>query len=684
MTEASLNRLCINSIRVLAVDMIQQAKSGHPGLPLGAAPMSYVLWHKHLRHAPSQPRWPDRDRFVLSPGHGSALLYSLLHLTGYALPLEELKAFRQWGSKTPGHPESTHCPGGEATTGPLGQGAANAVGMAMAERMLAHRFNRPGFELFNHYTFALVGDGDLMEGVSAEASSLAGHLRLGKLIYLYDSNDVTLDGPTSIAFSTEDVAKRYEAYGWHVQVVQDGNEDLDAIDAAIAAAKAETTRPSLIVVKTTIGWGSPKSGTNAAHGSPLGEAGLAQTKKVLGFDPDKHFEVPQAAIDHLRAGTERGEQAARAWNDLFEAYAKAHPELAEECRQALAGELPVGWDSALPSFSADEAIATRIACGKVINAFADRVPSFVGGDADIGSSTKTEIKGAGWFDGQSGQGRNIHFGVREHAMAAIANGMLYHGGVRPMVSTFLAFVDYMRPAVRVAALSKLPTIFVFSHDSLAVGEDGPTHQPVEQLASLRIMPNMTVVRPADATETTEAWRVALQHSRGPIALITTRQDLPVIDRSRYGSAKGLAKGAYVLADPKDAPIQAILLATGSEVSLALQAHERLARQGIGTRVVSMPSWELFAAQPLEYRNEVLPPAVRARVAVEAGVSFGWERWVGDHGLIVGCDRFGASAPGDIVLERFGFSADVVVQAVRSLIDDHASAPFVAGFVGDQP
>ncbi len=678
-----LDDLCINTIRILAADMAQKANSGHPGLPMGAAPMGYFLWLNHLVHDPSDPAWPDRDRFVLSPGHGSMLQYALMHLSGYDLSLDDLKSFRQWGSRTPGHPEFGLTAGVEATTGPLGQGAANVVGMAIAERMLAHRFNRPGHTIVDHFTWAIVSDGDLMEGISGEAASLAGHLGLGKLACLYDANDVSLDGPTSITFSAENVAQRYEAYGWHVRIVKDGNNDYEAIDRAIADARAETGKPSLIIFKTTIGYGSPhKQGTSAAHGAPLGKDEVALTKKNLGWDPDKNFYVPQQAYDRLREAAQRGKQARDDWHRRFAEYEKSWPDLASQFRDALAGRLPDGWDANLPVFKAGDSQPTRASSGKALNAIAKRVEWLVGGDADIGSSTKSHINDAGWFDGATGAGRNIHFGVREHSMTAIANGMAYHGGVRPLVSTFFTFVDYMRPSIRVAALAHLPIICVFSHDSLAVGEDGPTHQPVEQLASLRLMPNVKVVRPADANEAVEAWRWVMTYKDGPAVLVFTRQNVPVIDRERYAPASGLHRGAYVLADPADGPPQAVLIATGSEVALAIAAHEKLALEGIRTRVVSMPSWELFGAQPKAYRDEVLPPELRCRVSVEAGVSFGWERWVGDRGVSVAVDRYGASAPGEVVMDKLGFNVDNVVDAVRRAIAGHRPSEPVGRQRGD--
>ena len=666
--DAGIELLSINTIRTLAIDAVQKANSGHPGLPLGAAPMAYVLWQRHLRHNPKDPRWPDRDRFVLSAGHGSMLLYALLHLTGYDLTMEDIKAFRQWESRTPGHPEMRLTPGVEATTGPLGQGTANAVGMAIAERMLAHRFNRPGHTIVDHRTYALVSDGDLMEGISSEAGSLAGHLKLGKLIYLYDCNHVSLDGPTSLAFSTEDVATRYAAYGWHVQRVDKGDTDIEAIDAAITAAEAETARPSLIVIQTTIGYGSPhKHGTSQAHGSPLGVEEVALTKKALGWDPERFFYVPDAVAAHLRLAVERGEGAQAQWQERFAAYAKAYPDLAEEWRQAQRGELPKGWDADLPSWKPGESVATRTASGKALNAIAARVSWLVGGDADLSTSTDTALKDGGSFDAQTGAGRNLHFGVREHTMGAIANGIAYHGGLRPFAATFFVFSDYMRPPVRLAALNELPVVFVWTHDSVGLGEDGPTHQPIEHLMALRAMPHLHVVRPADAAETVEAWRWAMTYREGPVALVLTRQKLPVLDRSRLGPAAGVARGAYVLAEADGGAPQAIIIATGSEVWVALAARDLLGKDGIRTRVVSMPCWESFAAQSAEYRESVLPAAVKARVSIEAGVTFGWRQWIGDAGIAMGIDRFGASAPGETNLEKFGFTADNVARAVRRLV-----------------
>ncbi len=662
-----LDMLCVNTLRTLAIDEIQKANSGHPGLPLGAAPMAYVLWQRHLRHAPAEPRWPDRDRFVLSAGHGSSILYALLHLTGYDLPMAQLQQFRQWQSLTPGHPEAHLTAGVEATTGPLGQGFSNAVGMAIAERYLAARFNRPGFDIVDHYTYTLLGDGCIMEGVAMEAASLAGHLGLGKLIALYDANDITLDGPTALAF-TEDVEKRFEAQGWQVLRVDDGDHDLDAIDRALVAAKAESGKPSLIVVKTTIGFGSTKAGTSAAHGSPFGPEGVKVVKRNLGWDPELHFHVPDAAAPCFRSAVARGEALVARWKETFAAYAAAHPELAEEWTLALNGELPAGWDETVPVWEEGSSIATRAAGGKVLNALAGTIPWFFGGDADLSCSTGTGLAGAESFDGRTGEGRNLHYGVREHAMSAIANGMAYHGGVRNFVSTFFVFADYMRPAIRLAAMNHLPVTYVWTHDSVAVGEDGPTHQPVEHLMSLRSMPGLVVLRPADANETAEAWKAALRITDRPVGLVLTRQAVPTLAGEGFAGPEGLHRGAYVLKRSWEGDPDALLLATGSEVAVALEAQSRLAEQGIHTHVVSMPSWELFAAQPRAYRDAVLPPHVRARVSVEAGVTFGWERWIGDGGTAVGIDRFGASAPGPEVMSRLGINADAVVDAVRSVLD----------------
>jgi transketolase len=668
---ADIDRLCVDAIRALSIDQPQAANSGHPGLPLGAAPMAYVVWQRYLKHDPSDPTWPDRDRFVLSGGHGSALLYSLLNLTGYDLPMSELRNFRQWESKTPGHPESTLTPGVEATTGPLGQGISNAVGMAIAERWLANRYNRPGGQIVDHWTYVIASDGDLMEGVAQEASAIAGFYKLGRLIVLYDSNRVTLDGP--LAQSTdEDTAARYEAYGWQVLEVEKGDTDLDAIDDAVAAARADTARPSLIVVHTTIGYGSPnKANTSKAHGSPLGEEEVVLTKGALGWPyPNRTFYVPAEVREHLDASA-RGREAHAQWKALHEGWAGEHKELAEEWRLSWANELPRGWDADLPTWKAGDKLATRSAAGDTLRAIAKTVPWLIGGDADLAESTMNVIEGAGAFNGQTGEGRNFHYGVREHGMGAITNGMAYHGGVRPFCATFFVFSDYMRPAVRLSALSELPVVYQWTHDSIGLGEDGPTHQPVEHLASLRAMPNFTLFRPADAAEATESWRFAMTNVHGPTAIVCSRQKLPVLDRETLAGADGTLRGAYVLADAEGGDPDAILIATGSEVEKALEARALLAEEGVDARVVSMPSWEVFAAQDESYREQVLPPAITARVSIEAAATFGWERWIGDRGIAIGVDRFGASAPGEVNMREYGITARAAAGAVRRLVGEAA-------------
>ena len=681
MTDSSLDQQCINTLRFLSVDMVQKANSGHPGLPLGAAPMAYVLWTKHLKHYPSNPDWVDRDRFVLSAGHGSALLYSLLHVTGYDLSLDEIKQFRQWGSKTPGHPERMHTAGVEVTTGPLGQGIANAVGMAIGEAHLAARYNRDGHTVIDHHTWVIAGDGDLMEGVASEACSLAGHLKLGKLICLYDDNYVSLAAGTDISF-TEDRAKRFEAYGWQTITVADGN-DIAAIDAAIEKAKADTTRPSLILVRTQIGFGSPKQGSFKAHGSPLGVEETKETKQKLGWPVEPDFLIPEPALNHFREAQERGAELKSEWNGRMDGYSKAFPELATELQDRLGGKLPAGWDADIPVFPADaKGMATRAAGGKVMNAFAEKLPALFGGSADLDSSTNTNLKGFGDFNlaaaagedtqgsdsaGWSHAGRNLHFGVREHAMGSVVNGLAAHGGFIPYGSTFLIFSDYMRPTIRLAALSKLHVVHVFTHDSIAVGEDGPTHEPVEQIASLRAIPHVTVLRPADANETAVAWKVAVETRERPVLLALSRQDLPVLDRTKFASADGLRKGAYVLSDAKEGKPELVLIATGSEVALIVEAAEKLHAEGVAVRCVSMPSWDLFEAQPQSYRDEVLPPDVTAKLAVEMGVSMGWDRYVGPHGDVLGVDRYGASAPAKVLLPEYGFTADNVVKRAKALL-----------------
>jgi transketolase len=658
-----LDKLCVDTVRCLAMDAVQKANSGHPGTPMAQAPAGYVLWTKFLRHNPKNPAWPDRDRFVLSCGHASTLLYSLLHLTGYDLALSDLVDFRQWGSKTPGHPEFGHTAGVETTTGPLGQGLGNAVGMAIAERWLAARFNQDGHTLVDHRTFAFAGDGDLMEGVAHEAVSLAGHLGLEKLVVLYDDNEITIEGATSLAFS-ESVEERFEACGWRVLQVNDG-EDLAELERVFGESIKPCGKPTLIICRTIIGFPSPaKQGSHEAHGAPLGESEIRATKEVLGWDPDKSFHVPSQAEAEWRKCLGRGEAMESAWNARLEAYRKAFPEAAAEFEEFMRGGFATAWEDALPIFAAgDPKMATREASGKALNALATRIPNLIGGSADLAPSNNTLIKGGGDFSRHE-NGRNFHWGIREHAMGACLNGMALHGGVRPYGATFLIFSDYLRPSIRLAALMGLPVTYVFTHDGIGVGEDGPTHQPVEQIMSLRLIPNLRVLRPADATETVEAWRLALQRKDGPTALALTRQKLPVLDRAKLQPAAGVARGGYVLAGAPGTP-KLILIASGSEVHLALAAKERLDAEGIGSRVVSMPSLELFLAQPKVYRDEVLPPSIRARVVVEAGVSLGWERIAGERGVIIGLDRFGASAPAEQLYEKFGITTDAVVAAAKS-------------------
>jgi len=661
-----LDTLCINTIRMLSADCVERAQSGHPGMPMGTAPMAYILWTRFLKHSPRNPRWPDRDRFVLSAGHGSMLLYSLLHLAGYDLPMEQLLCFRQWQSMTPGHPEHGVTPGVETTTGPLGQGFANGVGMAMAERFLADRFNRPGHEIVHHYTYGIVSDGDLMEGVSHEAASLAGHLGLGKLIYLYDDNRITIEGHTDLAF-TENRAARFRAYGWHVQHVPDGN-DLEAIQRAIRRARAQRSRPSLITVRTHIGFGSPnRQDTASAHGEPLGSDEVRLTKENLGWPASPECFVPEEVLRHFKESVRRGEKLEQNWKQRFEAYASAHPSLAEEWNRWMKGELPEEWDKDLPTFPHDaKGLATRVASGTVLNAVAPALPNLIGGSADLAPSNKTFLKGEMAFRKGSIPGRNIHFGVREHGMGSILNGMALHGGLIPYGGTFLVFSDYMRPAIRLASLMGLKVIYVFTHDSIGLGEDGPTHQPVEHLAALRAIPHLTVLRPCDANETAEAWRFALRQQGGPVALVLSRQDLPVLDRERYSPAEHLHRGAYILKESEKATPDVILIATGSEVPLALEAAGKLQQEGISPRVVSMPSWEIFNRQPATYKSQVLPPEVGKRIAVEAGATQGWHRYVGDRGEIVGLDRFGASAPYKVLYEKLGITVEKVVEKALAL------------------
>ncbi len=663
---AELDQLCVNTIRMLAVDMVEAANSGHPGMPLGAAPMAYVLWSRFLRHNPYDPAWPARDRFILSAGHGSALLYALLHLTGYDLSLEEVKNFRQWGSLTAGHPEHGLCPGVEATTGPLGQGFAMGVGMAMAQRYMAGRYNKSGFPMMDHHIYAIVSDGDLMEGVASEAASLAGTLGLGRIIYLYDDNHISIEGDTELTF-TEDPGKRFEAYGWQVVQVDDGN-DLKAIEAAINEARADSERPSLIRIRTHIGFGSPKVDTPGVHGEPLGTDGAAETRKTFGT-PEEAFHIPAQVKKHMGQALERGKSWQDEWKTLLAGYQSKYAKEAAEFARVLAGELPQGWQEAAPLFQPEDGpLATRAASGKVLNALAVELPELVGGSADLAPSTKTIIAGSGDMRGRGAEcGRNVHFGVREHAMAAAVNGMALHGGVIPYGATFFVFADYCRPSLRLASLMECHSIFVFTHDSLGVGEDGPTHQPVEHLASLRAMPGMTIIRPADANETAAAWQAALER-KSPTCLVLTRQKLPILDPRLYASGQGVAKGAYLLNEGGGSP-QLILMASGSEVHLAMEAAKELTAKGLKVRMVSMPSWELFQEQEQAYRDSVLPPEVKARLAVEAGSTFGWERWVGDNGDVIGVDRFGASAPGGKVFDEYGLNKENVIARALALVED---------------
>ncbi len=664
-TNTELDQLCVNTIRTLAMDGVQKANSGHPGAPMGLAPVAYLLWDKFLMHNPQNPQWANRDRFVLSGGHGSMLLYSLLHLTGYDLPMEELQKFRQWGSKTPGHPEYGLTPGVEVTTGPLGQGLATSVGMAISERWLAARYNQPGHEVVDFRTFAICGDGDMMEGVSSEAASLAGHLGLNKLLWIYDNNKITIEGKTSLAFS-EDVALRFKAYGWFVQHVTDVN-DIKALNRAIKKAQKQTYKPSLLIVDSHIGYGAPtKQDTHGAHGEPLGEDEIRKTKERYGWNPDAKFLVPDEVAAHMRKALRRGKKAEKEWNAAFDAYAQANPALAAEWRALQAGELPAGWDKDIPVFPADpKGLASRESSGKVLNAVAKNVPWLIGGAADLTPSTKTLISGGGDFANGNYAGRNMHYGVREHAMTAINNGLALCK-LRSYGSGFLIFSDYARGSLRLSALMELPVLHIFTHDSIGVGEDGPTHQPIEQVASLRAIPNMIVIRPGDANEVSETWRVAMQEKEHPVALILSRQAMPTLDRTKYAAASGLAQGAYILADCDGTP-DIILIGTGSEVSLCIEAFEKLKAEGVKARVVSMPSPELFERQPKEYRDQVLPPAVRKRLAVEAGSSLGWRSYIGLDGEVICRSKFGASAPLKEVMKQFGFTADNVYQTAKTLL-----------------
>jgi transketolase len=666
---SELDRLCINTVRCLSMDAVQKARSGHPGMPMGMAPAAYLLWTRYLRHNPRNPLWMNRDRFVLSAGHGSMLLYALLHLTGYDLPLEEIKRFRQWGSRTPGHPEYGHTPGVEVTTGPLGQGISNAVGIAIAEKYLAARFNREGYPVIDYRVYVIAGDGCLQEGVSSETSSLAGHLGLNNLVVLYDDNRITIDGGTSLSFS-EDVVRRYESYGWFVQTVDGDGNDLTAVGQALEAARKEPHRPSLIKLRTHIGYGSPhKQDSHEAHGSPLGDEEVALTKQAYGWDPAKTFFIPEKALQHFRREMQRGVEEEQEWENLFVRYAVAYPDLAGEFRRAAAGMLPPDWNhlwsTSVPSFDPRVPLATREAQGKVLDAIMPHLPLVIGGSADLTPSNNTRFKGAVDFTRNDRRGRYVRYGVREHGMGAVMNGIAVNGMLIPYGGTFFAFLDYMRPAVRLAALSGYPVIFVYTHDSIGLGEDGPTHQAVEHLASLRVLPGIITLRPADANETAQAWKFALEHRNGPVVLVLTRQKVPVLDQKKHGSASNLYRGGYILEASPGARV--LLIATGSEVHLALRAHERLAALGIPAQVVSLPSWELFEQQPEEYRNTVLPPSIRARVAVEAGIKLGWERYLGEHGIFVGMSGFGASAPGEAAFREYGITADAVVAAAQKVI-----------------
>lgn len=661
-----LDELCINTIRFLAVDAVQKANSGHPGMPMGCAPIAYRLFTKYMRYNPQNPKWFNRDKFVLSAGHGSMLLYSMLYLTGYDLTMDDLKNFRQWGSKTPGHPEALLTPGVETTTGPLGQGITNAIGMSVAEDFLAATFNKSDISLLDHYIYVIASDGDMMEGVSHEASSFAGHQRLGKLIVFYDDNNISIDGSTNLAF-TEDVGKRYEAYGWHVQHLDNVN-DLDAMDRVIENAQKEKTRPSFIVTKTHIGFGSPnKQDTSSAHGSPLGDEEVKLTKKNLGWPEDKTFYVPEEVSKYFSQFKEKGKKLEQEWNQQFEKYCEKYPEEGKLFDQVMHGNFGDKWKSKLPKFAVEEkGMATRSSSGKVLNAIASSIPTLIGGSADLAPSNNTELKGYPAFSPEHREGRNFHFGVREHGMAGMLNGMAIYGGVIPYGGTFLIFSDYLRPAIRLGALSGLRPIYVFTHDSIGLGEDGPTHQAVEHLAALRAIPEVVVIRPADANETSYAWQAAIEHSNSPVALILTRQNIPIIDQDKYPSAKGLLKGAYILRDTKGTP-DIILMASGSEVQHILAAAETLESEGIKARCVSFPSWDLFDVQPDDYKNSVLLPEVKARLSVEAGVKMGWEKYVGEEGEAISIERFGASAPGEVLMHKFGFTAENVVQKAKEVL-----------------
>ncbi|MBT3239273.1 MAG: transketolase [Chloroflexi bacterium] len=661
-----LQEQAINTLRVLSAEAITKANSGHPGLPMGTAAIAYTIWTRHLRHNPKNPNWMNRDRFILSGGHGSMLLYSLLHLSGYDLSLKDIKNFRQWGSKTPGHPEYGHTPGVEVTTGPLGQGLSNGVGFAIAEAHLAKRFNQPEYPIVDHTIFGIVTDGDLMEGVASEAASLAGHLQLGKIVYVYDDNKISIDGSTEIAF-TEDRGARFEAYGWHVSYVEDGN-DVEAIDAAIIAAKADP-RPSLIVARTIIGYGMPnRAGTSKAHGEPPGAEELAGTKEKLSWPTDKEFYIPEDVMELYGQAINDGKTQEKEWEQLLASYKQEFPDLGNEFSRIQKGELPENWASEIPVFPTDEkGMASRAASGKVLNAIAKNLPDLIGGSADLAPSTKTWIEGSPAFQFETPEGRNFHFGVREHGMGAVINGMSLYPGVIPYGATFLVFSDYMRGSLRLSALSHYPSIWVFTHDSIGVGEDGPTHQPIEHLAALRTIPEMVTIRPADANETAEAWKIAIERRNGPTSLIFTRQGLPTIDREKYALASGVARGAYVLADLGEGEPEYILMASGSEVSLIMEAGIKLHEQGINVRLVSFPSWEIFELQDKNYQESVLPPVITKRLAVEAGISMGWQKYIGDKGAILGIDKYGASAPANEIFENYGFTVDNILNLINQIV-----------------
>jgi transketolase len=668
LNEISIEELSINTIRTLSIDAIQKANSGHPGAPMALAPLAYVVWKRFMRHNPHNPAWINRDRFVLSNGHASMLLYSMLYLTGYDLSLDEIKNFRQWGSKTPGHPEYGHASGVETTTGPLGQGIMNALGFAIAEAHLAAVYNRPGHEIIDHYTYVFCGDGDLMEGASHEAASFAGHVGLGKLIYFYDDNHISIEGPTELTY-TDDVVKRFEGYNWHVLNIGEKANDLEAISEAISIAQSVKAKPSLIIIRSHIAYGSPNmQDTSEAHGSPLGEDEVKLTKKFYGWPEDEHFLVPDKALKHMREIVNKGKELENEWQRKFNSYRKAYPELADQFENSLRGELPKDWDKNIPVFQPGEGpIATRQASGKVINAFADKVPWLIGGSADLSPSTNTLIKSSGYFAKDQYQNRNIAWGVREHVMCGASNGLALHGGLIPYSATFFVFTDYARPSIRLAAMMQLPVIYVMTHDSIGLGEDGPTHQPVEHLASLRSMPNLTIIRPADANETAYAWRAAIKRKNGPTMLVLSRQKIPIFDRSQFEGATGVLKGAYIMSKEREKNPDVILLASGSEVDIILQAQQELVKEGVDARCVSFPSWELFREQSPEYQSKVLPSEVKARVAVEAGSTQGWMEWIGQAGVIIGINKFGASAPYKVSFEKYGLTVANVVRNAKDLI-----------------